>query len=67
MEEKIPLQVGGPLKYAQEIANIIGDSLQLREFDKLRAQLIAKKKSKLAVASADYTAGTKHCLPIYKL
>ena len=53
-EEEIPTS-GWTTKYTQEIANIIGDSLQLCEFDKLRAQLIAKKKSKLAVASADYS------------
>ena len=54
MEEEIPTSEWAT-KYAQEIANIIGDSPQLREFDKLRARLKAKKKSRLAVASADYS------------
>ena len=64
MEKEIPTS-GWTTKYAQEIANIIGESAQLREFDKLRAQLKAKKTSRLAVASAEYSR--QETLPIYKL
>ena len=54
VEEEIPANVW-VTKYAREIASIIGDSAELREFDKLRARLKAKKKSRLAFAATDYS------------
>ena len=54
VEEEIPANVW-VTKYAREIASIIGDSAELREFDKLRARLKAKMKSCLAFAATDYS------------
>ena len=46
---------GWTTKYACEIAYVVEECTQLREFHKLRSQLKAWKKSRLASSSVEYS------------